>query len=882
MLFTLTSCNFITVDTVKKLLIEKDTPDDNSSVLPGVGSLLTSLTGGYCLNKSENSIFCWGNSFSGQPQNIVPLLKTRKIHLQNKSIRDVYASSQTTCVITTDGLPYCWGLESTIGSEARDYTVPNPVNMTGVLSGKTAKKISLGDAHGCMIASDDFVYCWGENDKGQLGNGSTDYNISSPVAVDVAGKTIKSLYSFDDTNCVIASDDNLYCWGNGSNGLLGNNTNVKSHVPVLVSGGDLGGRTIKSFANYNSLSCAIASNDEVYCWGRAQYAVVGANSLFSSAVPKAIDFSGVLSGKKAKSIAIGNAFGCILADDNKVYCWGSNARDALGDGTTASYTSVPTAVVLGARTAKKILISAWHSCILADDDQVYCWGDGLYGQLGNNTNNTSNVPVAVDTSGVLNGKTVKDIYTQYDRVCALTSDNLPFCWGGGYLGDAETMSLYSTVPVSPVMSGVLAGKTITKLSLGVSYTCAIASDQKIYCWGEQNVGQLGNESRSNFNYPVATVSGVSDELIQDGVFMKMFGDRADDLRACIQSSNGKLYCGVIGVGLKYIHDFGSLKITEMAMGRNESHLCALVDDGSVYCWGDNFSGQVGNGTTGPFSGVLIPAKIDMTGVLSGKTIKTIAAGENMTCAIASDDLVYCWGEGSNQLLGNGSDSDKSRPVAVSTAGVLNGKKIKSLHIQSRTACVIADDDKVYCWGNGEDGKLGNGADDNSNIPVEVSTTKKFKSLKNTGENVCGITDDDYAYCWGYGTSGQLGNGTNSSSNIPVAVDMSGVLNGKTIKKIDGSGYNTCLIASDDLPYCFGYGENGELGNNLQTNSNVPVSVVTSGVLSGKKITELRTSENSTCVVDSEEDVYCWGTGEYYGEVGDGLDTITPLPVKIIY
>ncbi len=878
MLLSFASCNFIFVSNPKKPVFEQDTPG-NTLTSTGAGTFLSSLVGGYCLNKSENDILCWGNSVSDHPEDAASLMRTRKIHLNDKLIRDVYASQYMTCVITTDGLPYCWGLETAVGSETDNYATPSPVDMTGVLSGKTVKTISLGDAHGCLIASDDLVYCWGENDKGQLGNGSTDYSSAVPVAVNIAGMTVKSLLSSGDNSCAIASNDNLYCWGEGVYGVLGNNTNVKSHVPVLVAGGDLGGRAIKSISKSNSLLCAIASDDQVYCWGRAQYAAFGVNNLFSSAVPKAVDFSGVLSGKKAKQVSLGSSFGCILADDNKVYCWGSNGRDSLGDGTTSSFSSVPTAVALGGKTVKKLVVSGWFACIIADDDQVYCWGDGYAGQLGNNNDDTSNVPVAVVTSGVLSGKTIKDLYANNDKACAIANDDLPYCWGRGSLGNNDDSNYYFSVPVSLVTTGALIGKTITKLSVGHSYSCSIANDQKVYCWGEQNEGQLGNDSRETVNYPVSTISGLSEELIQDGVFIKTYANQSEDFRICVQRSNGELYCGAVKSGLKFIYDFGSLNIKQIESSRDDNHVCALMDDDNVYCWGRNIVGQLGNGTNNSSS---VPTMVDMTGVLSGKTIKSLAIGNETTCALASDEQVYCWGDGGDGLLGNGSNSNQRSPVAVSTAGVLNGKKIKSLHLNSGLACVIADDDMVYCWGNGGDGQLGNGTFANSNIPVAISLNKKIKSLINKGSSVCGIAEDDYAYCWGDNQSGQLGMGAGAGSNIPVQVDMSGVLNGKTIKKIASSGYTTCVIASDDLPYCFGYGQGGELGDNGLADSNTPTAVVTSGVLSGKKLIDIQVAENSVCVMDDNEDVYCWGNGSYYGEVGDGLSAVTAVPVKISF
>ena len=236
------------------------------------------------------------------------------------------------------------------------------------------------------------------------------------------------------------------------------------------------------------------------------------------------------------------------------------------------------------------------------------------------------------------------------------------------------------------------------------------------------------------------------------------------------------------------------------------HACAVASDSKLYCWGRNHKGQLGNGSTVDSSK---PVAVNTTGVLAGKTIKQISSGAYHTCVIASDDKVYCWGENSDGRLGNNSTANSPVPVRVNTTGVLAGKTIKQISSGHYHTCAVASDDKVYCWGSNEDGGLGNGSASVSPVPVAVNTTgvlagKTIKYLSaGPAYHTCAIASDDKVYCWGKNKNGELGNGTIIDSNVPVAVNMSGVLAGKTIKQMSVGSYNTCVIASDDKVYCWG-------------------------------------------------------------------------------
>ena len=156
--------------------------------------------------------------------------------------------------------------------------------------------------------------------------------------------------------------------------------------------------------------------------------------------------------------------------------------------------------------------------------------------------------------------------------------------------------------------------------------------------------------------------------------------------------------------------------TFVQLSTSNDNTCAIASDNKIYCWGYNNFGQLGNGTTTNSS---VPVAVNTSGVLAGKTIKQVSSGSYHSCAIASDDKVYCWGLNNFGQLGNGTTTNSSVPVAVNTSGVLAGKTIKQVSSGSYS-CAIASDDRMYCWGLNRFGQLGNGTTTNSSVPVAVS------------------------------------------------------------------------------------------------------------------------------------------------------------------
>lgn len=368
------------------------------------------------------------------------------------------------------------------------------------------------------------------------------------------------------------------------------------------------------------------------------------------------------------------------------------------------------------------LVSAatFHTCALDYEGLAYCWGENSDGQLGDNSTTDSYVPVEVDMTGVLSGKTLSKIEGGFAYTCALASDSNAYCWGSGRLGTATTES---HVPVAVSTSGVLSGKTISDISVGNAHTCVIASDSKAYCWGDNGYGQLGNGSTTTSNQAPVAVDTT-------GVL------------------SGK---SLVSISTGY------------------SHTCAVDSLGAVYCWGRNLYGQLGNNST---TNSTVPVAVNMTGVLSGKTVSSVDTGSSSVCVIASDNKAYCWGDNGLGQLGNNSTTSSSVPVAVNTSGVLSGKSISLISVEGGHTCAITTDENTACWGSNYHSELGDNTTTNSSVPVTVSILDgHVASMINTGyDYTCLITTDDHLYhCWGYNDYGQLGNGsvTTGGGRVPL-------------------------------------------------------------------------------------------------------------------
>jgi alpha-tubulin suppressor-like RCC1 family protein len=376
-----------------------------------------------------------------------------------------------------------------------------------------------------------------------------------------------------------------------------------------------------------------------------------------------------------------------------------------------------------------------------------------------------------------------------------------------------------------------ASQGMSLISAGDSHSCAIESG-KAYCWGDNSFGELGEGSTPESSVPVAVdTSGV------------LAG------KTLIQITTG------------------------------DDFTCALDSAGSAYCWGSNYAGGLGNGSTVSYSSA--PVAVDTSGVLAGVTLTRISANAFHACVLDSAGAAFCWGYNNWGQLGDGSTTNSSVPVAVDASGVLAGKALTQISANYGSTCALDASGAAYCWGYNHYGELGDGSTADSSVPVAVDTSgvpgNSFTQLADGGFHACALDASGAAYCWGYNGSGQLGDDAIADSSVPVAVDTAGVLAGKTLTHLAGGWDHTCALDSAGSAYCWGLNHYGQLGNGSTNDSSVPQAVNTSGVLADKILAQIAASWGHTCAVDAAGAAYCWGDG-VRGDLGDNATSEVAVAV----
>lgn len=293
-----------------------------------------------------------------------------------------------------------------------------------------------------------------------------------------------------------------------------------------------------------------------------------------------------------------------------------------------------------------------------------------------------------------------------------------------------------------------------------------------------------------------------------------------------------------------------------------AHTCALTAEGGVVCWGANWWGQLGDGSTG-----FRPVPVAVTGLSAG--VEAIAAGDNHTCALMRGGRVTCWGLNTYGQLGNGTATGSSVPVAV--AGLPAG--VTAIAANGWHTCARTSGGSVLCWGANYAGQTDAGWH-RSLVPVDVTGLVGGFTAASGRNHTCALTAAGGATCWGYNNVGQLGNGITDTAHktgfAPVAV----VGLSRGVSAISAGDSHTCAITEGGL-VCWGYNLHGELGNRTRVNSNLPVEV--SGPLAGTRA--IAAGDSHTCALTSSGGVACWG-GNYVGQLGNGARVNSPAAVAV--
>jgi len=796
----------------------------NSSIAPSLppqlnepghqeGSIYTNttLSTGWehsCAVLDNGKISCWGKGMGSVVPSLISGLG------QNITVSSISSGKDHTCVIVNNGSVACWGKGSSgqLGNGATsDKTAPTLTSSLGV--GRTAIALSSGEKHTCAILDNGFVSCWGDGTQGRLGNGGTS-SLSMPTLTSTlgVGRTAVAISSGVQHTCAILDNGSVSCWGSGSHGKLGNGGQLDKLTPTQIS--SLGvGRTAVAISSGNDHTCAILDNGSVSCWGLDGFGSLG-NGGMSSYSPTLTSSLG--NGRTAVAISSGYYHTCAVLDNGSVSCWGYGSGGILGNGWTSDRTIPTLTSSLGlGRSAIGISTGASLTCVILDNGSTSCWGENGWGQQGNGGGSDNLVPTLTNSLGV--GRTVAISERDFDGDGILNIfDSDP------YTSNANSSSLRN-------IPGFQEGSiyTNTTLSGGGYHTCAILDNDDMKCWGADNFGQLGDVGiNTDINTP---------------------------------SSNAI--------------DFGTGR-TAVSVSSGRTHTCVILDNGDLKCWGRDRYGELGDGGTNTNTNAPPSVAIDLG---PGRTAVAVSAGEHQTCAILDNGDLKCWGWDYFGQLGDGGSNIDTNAPSSTAIGLGTGRTAVTVSTGWKHTCAILDNGDLKCWGSDYYGQLGDGGNNiNTNAPssiaIDLGTGRTAVAVSLGISHTCAILDNGLLKCWGQDYNGQLGDGGNANdlnAPSPSAIDLG---MGRTAVALSAGNYHNCAILDNGDLKCWGSDIFGQLGNGgSNTNTNAPSSEAID-LGTGRTAVAVSAGYDYTCAILDNSDLKCWGDNQN-GQLGNGGTTI---------
>jgi cysteine-rich repeat protein len=651
----------------------------------------------------------------------------------------VSAGNYHTCAHMSTNGAKCWGENSSgqLGDwTTNDRSVPDDVwgGIVGVID------ISSGGYHTCALMDTGGVMCWGSNNYGQIGDGTTTGRLTP---VDVSGLTsgVMAVSAGGTHTCALTTAGGVKCWGHNSQGQLGDGTTTRRLTPVDVMGLTSGVSAVSLGYYY---TCALTTGGGAKCWGDNGVGQIGDGTNTDRNSP--VDVTGLTSG--VAKVSAGGGHACVITSAGGVKCWGDNSYGELGDRTTVQRTSPVDVVNLSSGVADidaggyayylSTGTNGGHTCALLAAGSLECWGRNDSGQLGDATTITR--PVPVDVTGLAVG--MSDVSVGGNHACALTSGGGVKCQGlneYGQLGDGSVLIPSAAVDVSGLASGV------ASISIGTSHSCAVTAAGGAQCWGYNNYGQIGNGATTNRTTPT-DVYGLTTGVRQIS---------AGGSHTCAVTTAGGAKCwgynvnGQLGDGttMNRITPRDVLGLTSgvVAVEAGSSHTCALLDTGGVKCWGNNGNYQLGDGTNTNSS-----TPVDVSGLTSG--VAAVSVGGSHTCALLDTGGLKCWGNNGNGQVGDGSYV-MYRATPVDVSGLTSG--VAAVSAGGSHTCALLTTGAARCWGSNTYGQVGNGGSMDSHSPASVTGLSADVAAVGAGSvGSCAVMAVGNVKCWGHDRYGQ--------------------------------------------------------------------------------------------------------------------------------
>lgn len=847
-------------------------------------------------------VLCWGENAAGQRGLGVigdsPALRASMSPVVGLTeVTSVAVGDAHSCAIRgSEGSVWCWGdnryrqLGGALSGPQTSRALAGSVMLV-----KEALQLASGANHACALTAQAEVWCWGDNQYGQIAQSPTLLGVG-PSRINGLPTDVVSIRTGQNHTCAFTQSATLWCWGHNQVQQIDTSADVIITIPRQV----VTESQIVQFDLSQDSTCIITINQQVDCLpashdlaqidaliiagSRLMSAPLGQHCLLSPEsdlvcwdeqnTPQQYDVSGVATATS------GVDFACVLLRAGLVQCRGDNQRGQVGVVDVTAQVDDFVFVDLG--SSSDVMAAGYsHICTIWQLGKVLCWGRNLEGQIGLPVQDSipfSAAPNDIDIDGVIH------LSSSGNHVCVIRYDNRVSCWGdnsAGQLGIGHANNVNS-----PTLIESLAD--VSQITLGVSHSCALLRNGEVYCWGDNRFGQTtGDTLQQLMPIRVNQVRNVV-KIIAGGH------------TSCALQNDGALICW--GASIGELADFTPMTqipdVVDFAVGY--AHACALQSTGTVWCWGDHHYLNGMSLSSNPAAIVGLPP------------VRSISVGINHTCVLDVSHDVWCWGQniqgqvngvpsstmittpelqyrGTSQIV-TGHDFTCVRQQIGTTACWGNNRYSQlgvdnpSVHFYENSAindgfmlasggthsCVLLTGSSTRCWGGNEYGQLGDGTTNTSAVPQSVRSNESFVAIDTGLAHTCAIVNDATVRCWGHNNFGQLGDVTTDNASAPVIAAV------QNVRALALGNSHSCALLLDGGAACWGRNEDGQLGVGGTANSAMPLRVA-----SLDQAVDISSGADHVCVVRQDGTVWCWGSNTYgqlgFGEIGPGVSIPTQVP-----
>ena len=616
---------------------------------------------------------------------------------------------------------------------------------------------------------------------------------------------------------------------------------------------------ITAISSGQNLALALGSDGRVWSWGADFGGLLGSGSAASGydrGPAPVINLTGIV------AISAGSSHGLAVDHDGAVWVWGDNTYGQLGLGGSTPPNAPTPQLVPGVSNIVAVAGGPLHSLALRRDGLVYAWGRNEDSQLGiGNFNPGPFAPVQVPN---LNGVVAIAVGTSHSM--ALRNDGSVWCWGSNTSGQIGNGGSLSTTAYYPTKS--LAPSGIVAISAGYLHAAAVRSDGTVWSWGNGGNGQLGNGSSSStgvampvqvtgINSAIKVASGATNGMAlgSDGTVWT-WGDNTSG-----QLGDGTGQTSVVPIQLKNVTGVQS------AAG-GDSFTLLTRGSGTMLSWGMNNAGQLGNGTTTGANQNPMPAAVNTI-----TNAASISAGLFSGMALLSNGTVWGWGANYGQIGDGTSGSNKLNPVQANTPSGILALASGNAHTLAIRKDPSTQVRTVWAWGANDVGQLGYGSPPTASLsPTQVPGLAGIVSVAAGSEHSLAVLSDGTVWTWGSNYNGQLGLGSTNTVPNPTPTQVPGI----STAVLAAAGQSNCLVVlSDGSVLAWGYGTDGELGNGVFAHSSSPVQV--SG-LTG--VTALGGGLEHSLALRNDGTVWSWGDNSYR-QLGRSVGVRSATPGQVL-